>query len=500
MGTLPHFLDMARTHLKAALGLIFLSSSFLNGAAYQIYTQSANSLGYAHADMAALADDASTAWYNPAGMVNLCSPEVCIGGASFWIKEEFNGKVGVSSLPDLLAYEDGIVTTIPGMALQQPFRVPRAVSNTYPLFPSFNAVWPVHYYNLHFALGLAIDVPWGLETDYSYSSVRPYAAQTLIESLQINPSVAFGIGDLSFAVGYGREMLETKITSSVINTGAYLRLRGWENTYNLAVMYKFDRELTLGATFRPGLTHKISGNSSIFFSDGHATCHFKTPAVLTAGFKCDMSKRLSILGTVGYNLWSRVKSIEVDTGIPQVVVTPLFSNILAELIPSFLPIPPGADVSLQNILTLNSGKASIPIHGKDTVFLALGSKFIASDMWILKAGFGYDQSPIRPGTREFRIPDNDHYLFSVGARCIFNELAFADFGLEYIYTPKCGIKNNPILPVSIVPPELIITVGDVTEVIPLDSVVTVPPSQQGYTGSINSTALAFSLQIGIIFP
>ena len=54
---------MRKISLFTALTLF---SASLSGAAFQIYSQSANSLAYAHADMAALADDASTAWYNPA--------------------------------------------------------------------------------------------------------------------------------------------------------------------------------------------------------------------------------------------------------------------------------------------------------------------------------------------------------------------------------------------------------------------------------------------------
>lgn len=491
---------MVKTTLKLFLALLSLSSGSLSAAAFQIYSQSANSLGYAHADMAALADDASTAWYNPAGMTKLCSPEICFGGSFFWIKEEFNSKVGFGSLTDLLAYEDGILTTFPEQALFESFRAPRVVGNTFPIFPSFNAVLPLHYYDFHFAIGLAIDSPWGLESDYSYSHVRTYAEQTLIESLQINPSVAFGYRGFSFAVGYGRELLETKITASIINAGAYFRLRGWDNTYNLAFMYQVDPTLCVGATYRPGMTHHIKGNSSILFSDAEATCRFKTPGVLTAGFKYDISRCWSLVGTVGYNLWSQIKEIDIYTGIDQIDVEPASLAIFENFIPAFFPLPPDVKVKVDNIITLNTGVAKIEINGKDAVFLALGSKYVASDMWTLKMGFAYDQSPIRSGTRELRIPDNDHYLLSVGARCNFNEFVFADFGLEYIYTPKCGIQNNPILPVPAVPPTLTITEGAFSETVQLNQYIAVPKADHGFTGPINTTAMALSIQVGIIFP
>ena len=434
------------------------------------------------------------------GMTKLYSPEICFGGSFFWIKEEFNGKVGFSSFTDLLAYEDGILTTFPKLALSEPFRVPRAVGNTFPIFPSFNAVLPFHYNDFHFAIGLAIDAPWGLETDYSYSHVRTYAEQTLVESLQFNPSVAFGYQGLTFAVGYGRELLETKITTSMINSGAYFRLRGWDNTYNLAFMYQVDPTLCVGATYRPGMTHHIKGSANILFSAGDATCRFKTPAVLTVGFKYEVNSCWSLLGTIGYNLWSQVKKIEIFTGIDQVSVVPASLAVLESFIPAFFPIPPGATVKVNNPITLRTGVATVMIDGKDAVFLALGSKYVASDMWTLKMGFAYDQSPLRSGTRELRIPDNDHYLLSVGARCNFNEFVFADFGLEYIYTPKCGIHNNPVLPVPAVPATLTVTEGAFSETVPISQFITVPQSQQGFNGPINTTAMAIAIQVGIIFP
>ena len=497
---------MSRISFLTTLSLLSFSSAALSGAAFQIYSQSANSMGYAHSDMAALAADASTAWYNPAGMTKLCNPELCFGGSLFMIKEEFNSKVGFSSLTDLLVYEKGVITTIPAQSFEFPFRAERALGTTWPLFPSINVVYPIHYYDLHFAFGLAVDCPWGLETDYSYSHVSSYAEQTLIESVQINPSIAIGFGGLSFAVGYGREFLETKFTTAVINTGAYFKLNGWENTYNLAFLYEVDPTLTVGATYRPGITHRIKGSSSLMFNDASATCRFKTPGVLTGGFKYDISRRWSLLGTVGYNLWSQVKEIKILTGIPQIVVNPKFLGLINTLIQSLIPsppgpFPPGTTFSLQNVITLNTGEAIIHINGKDTLFLAIGSKYDASDMWTVKMGFAYDQSPIRSGSRELHIPDNDHYLFSVGARCNFNDCVFADIGLEYIFTPKCGIKNNPILPVSSVPATLAITLpgGEVID-LPINNQIMVPKADHGFSGPISTTAIAFGIQVGVIFP
>lgn len=215
-----------KVSLKALPLLTLLTSSAVESSAYQLWAQSANSVGYAHADMPALADDASTAWYNPAGMTRLCAPVVAFGGSFVTLRTEFNGSAGFSDLTDLIVYEEGKLITTLTDSLTEPFRVPRSVGNTAPSIGMLNAVIPMHINGIDIAFGLAIDAPWGLETDYRYSYVRTYAERTYIESIQINPSIAFRFGNLSVGAGYGSELMRAEFTASFVDYGAFIDLMG----------------------------------------------------------------------------------------------------------------------------------------------------------------------------------------------------------------------------------------------------------------------------------
>ncbi|MBX9705723.1 MAG: outer membrane protein transport protein, partial [Gammaproteobacteria bacterium] len=87
---------------KVLLGLGFVSSVAATGSAYasafQLSDQSAAQLGTAYAGGAAIADDASTEWYNPAGMVRINAPELSMGMTDIYTHIKFNGTVSGSAV------------------------------------------------------------------------------------------------------------------------------------------------------------------------------------------------------------------------------------------------------------------------------------------------------------------------------------------------------------------------------------------------------------------
>src|SRR5690348_5560566 len=79
---------MRRPILVAVLAAVCTPAS---AAFFQIAEQSASGIGNAFAGGAALAEDASTVWYNPAGMTRLTRPEVVAGGS--YIRPSFSADV-----------------------------------------------------------------------------------------------------------------------------------------------------------------------------------------------------------------------------------------------------------------------------------------------------------------------------------------------------------------------------------------------------------------------
>src|SRR2546427_10761962 len=77
-----------RSALLVALAAVSLPAS---AAFFQIAEQSASGIGNAFAGGAAIAEDASTVWYNPAGMTRLSRPEIVVGGS--YIRPSFTANV-----------------------------------------------------------------------------------------------------------------------------------------------------------------------------------------------------------------------------------------------------------------------------------------------------------------------------------------------------------------------------------------------------------------------
>lgn len=72
-----------RLALTAAVStVLFAAPTTLLAAGFYIQEQGASGLGRAYAGEAAIASDASTIYFNPAGMTRLESDEVQVGGAS----------------------------------------------------------------------------------------------------------------------------------------------------------------------------------------------------------------------------------------------------------------------------------------------------------------------------------------------------------------------------------------------------------------------------------
>lgn len=227
------------------------------------------------------------------------------------------------------------------------------------------------------------------------------------------------------------------------------------------------------------------------FDHGSAKLDLKTPGTLTVGGVWEVTPYWSLMGTIAYSSWNKVNRFDVFTGIDEVNPDFVIISLLDDLL--------GGAIDIENLVALDTTVATLNLNGKDTVFAAIGTKYQANDYWTLKAGFAYDQTPCSTSTRELRIPDNDRYHVALGARCDFNSTFRADIGIQYVYVPRTGIRNNPIIAVPAFPPTIGATIGSTTIEIPID-VVHVPPKSQGFNGNINSSAFVFAVQISMVLP
>src|SRR3989442_14105863 len=129
----------------SALGL--LAGSEAHAAAFALYEQGVSGLGNAYAGAAAVAEDATTVWWNPAGMARLGSGKhAAIAGSIIAPSTKFSDSASTAS--------PTTNTTLGGTGGD--------AGNT-ALVPSFFYVMDLNP-RMHFGVG--ISVPFGLKTEY----------------------------------------------------------------------------------------------------------------------------------------------------------------------------------------------------------------------------------------------------------------------------------------------------------------------------------------------
>lgn len=390
-----------------------------NASAFQIFVQSANSVGYAHADMAALADDASTAYYNPAGMTRLKRPEISVGATNVTLVQEFRSRV--TSPP--LSTPVGVPILNVSLSTIDSY-LPRTQGYWDDTAPNFHGVLPLTGAPFEATLGFSVVPTFALETDLFASIMTGYAEDTRVKCIAFNPSFAIKpFCGLSLGGGFSIQKCSNLYTSSILIFGIEAKLSSWQMTWNVGALYEFNDRTRFGITFRPKRTHFQQGRTQILGFDVHSKSDFVLPATVTAGFYHQLTCRTAILGTLGYTLWSQFKQVTVTSNLPE----ELTINAVFKL--DFLGVP----------------NVSIPFNWKNTFLIAIGANQWATDKWLIKGGFAFDKSPTYRATRELRIPDQDRYHFALGARYCVSDCWTFDFGYQYIYLPTARIQNNPFI-------------------------------------------------------
>src|SRR5262249_45418465 len=181
---------------RAVVAIVLAAASAPAWAAFfQLAAQSAEGRGNAFAGGAAIAEDASTVWYNPAGMTRLNGPQLIVGGS--YIRPSFDANVVSAS--------NVFGSTIGGGGGD-------AGANAF--VPNLYTTYPL---SKRLTLGAALNAPFGLVTDYESSwAGRYHALRSDIKTINFNFAGAFKFNDaLSVGVGVNRQRLQAELTQAV---------------------------------------------------------------------------------------------------------------------------------------------------------------------------------------------------------------------------------------------------------------------------------------------
>src|SRR3954469_26014532 len=149
---------------------------------FQLIEQNGTNLGNAYAGQAALGEDASTVFTNPAGMTRLKGTHLSLGGAVIQLGTSFTDTGSI-----------GPATYLRGLPV--PPQIPLGgdggeAGSTTPV-PSF---YLSHGFNERVFAGIGVSVPFGLKTDWDATWVgRFHAVTSDVKTININPSLAYKV-------------------------------------------------------------------------------------------------------------------------------------------------------------------------------------------------------------------------------------------------------------------------------------------------------------------
>jgi long-chain fatty acid transport protein len=402
------------------------ASGYASASGFQLLEQNASGIGNAFAGSAAVADNASTVYFNPAGMTQL---------------EGRNISAGVTAIDPTYNFNNGNSSSLNGLT--------NAGSGGN---AGHMAYLPNGYFsmalNKDLYLGLGIGAPFGLKTEYANPWVG--AAQSIsfeVKTLNINPSVAYRVNDtVSLGFGLDWQKLNAK----------YKRLAGTRT--NMVVAAGPVLASTTGVTNVLDISDDAWGwNAGVLFNVSPATkvgISYRSAIKYTATGTAAMSGDGSAAATVALNTLAGViggtsANVKADVKLPD---TWIFSashklndqwELLGDLSRTGWSSIPKIDIVYTSGTRSGSVGQTLNTDFRDAWRVAFGANYKYSDALKLKFGVAYDETPVKGAdTRMVSLPDNNRTWLSFGVQYLPAKGQTLDVGFSRLFIKDAPVNND----------------------------------------------------------
>lgn len=388
-----------------ALAIAPIMVSEASGAAFRLEEKSVKASGRAFAGAAAATDDTGIIAYNPAGMTELGTAQVGVGGYLIRPQVPLENAGSSMTVGGLGPFPVAGDQTSQGFSTQP-------TGYAYMAAPVMSDLW----------VSLAVTVPYGLKASYDTTAFSRYdSLKSELAVLDISPAVAFRVNDMiSIGGGLDIQHVTATLTNALPNpldpmgpspaSDGLLNLnaKNWGLGFNLGVHLRPTDRLDIGLTYRYGVHHDLSGTAITQFGGGEtsmgAQARLNLPEIYSLGISYRATDTVTLLATIDYAGWDSFKELRVhfadDT---EAVTTENFRN---------------------------SWSAS------------LGADIQVSERLAVRAGGQYDETPTVDAYRSTRIPDPDRIWGTVGLTYnLSNHLAV---DMSYAHEFKSHVPVNRV--------------------------------------------------------
>ena len=419
-------------------GILLAMSANIQASGFYIIEHSASGMGNAFAGGAASAEDASTVYFNPAGMTNLAGSQMVAAGHI--IVPAFDYSDGGSYVNPQLTGGMPIAGSLPGK--NSDGGETAFVPNLY-ISSQLNDSW--------FA-GIGINAPFGLTTEYDDDWVgRYHALKSELKTININPSIAYKVND-RFSIGGGLNVqyIDATLTNAVdfgtvclgiemqgyipggTCTGAgVLPLQAdgkaevsgsdWSFGFNLGALINLTDTTRLGLSYRSKIEQDLEGNAEFnvpdnfqaildmglpLFSDTGVTAGVELPEMAAISIFSQITPSLALMADATYTKWSRFEELRISYDNP------------------------------------NQPDTVQPENWDDSMRYSIGASYRYNDKMIFRFGGAYDETPIsKTEDRTPRIPDNDRTWLTLGLGYQFSDTMSMDVGYAHLFIDDTDINS-----------------------------------------------------------
>ncbi|MEN9867282.1 MAG: hypothetical protein RL748_2872 [Pseudomonadota bacterium] len=413
--------NVAKSLMLFAGTAMLADASFASG--YGFAAQSASNLGLANSGGAA-AQDATTIFYNPAGLSRL--PGVQASGV-FNYQKQNNSFADTGSLTVLGAPSGG----------NNGGNFSRSVAEPHAFFS--------YQFNDKVTFGMGIFIPYQLHTKYQDGWAGRYqSTESKIQTRTFNPSLAYKMNEIiTFGAGISAQYFDATVAKGLdLGSGSIAQINAnpnlpaankaaiiaairnglgtnpslydgafsvsgddWAWGVNVGLLLTLSEDTRLGLAYRSSIKHTVHGKTAFVVPTSIGTIPAAGPTIL-AGLNAalqptDATLPIETPDTMSVNLYHRINPQWAVTGDYTLTKT----SRLQELRVSLAGAP-------DNV---------IAARWRDSSRFSFGGMYQPDAKWTFSAGIAREQASQRDDTERLAsIPDGDKTWFSFGVRHAFD--------------------------------------------------------------------------------
>ncbi|MGF1842678.1 outer membrane protein transport protein [Vibrio clamense] len=387
-----------KTLLSLAVAFSLASvSSATNAAGFQLAEYSATGLGRAYAGEAAMADNASAQWRNPAMLTYLEGTQISTGA------------IYVNPNIDVDGTSAGSIK-----AESHDFAHDAIIPNLY----------ISHKYNDQFAVGVALSTNYGMETDLGTDFAGAnHGNEASVISKELNLNVAYQLNE-QVSVGGGVRYVIAEGSFGAVSTenslipvpaGTTLKYmegddKAW--AWQIGTAWQINDEHRIGFAYKSEVALTLEGHAEGFgfnpanpAAKKNGSMELALPATAELASFHQLTEKVAVHASLNWTDWSSFEKLVAD-----------------------FPGENSVEIKKEN--------------WKDNYRFAIGSTYQATPKLALRTGVAYDTSAVDEADRTATIPETDRTWLSVGASYQWSNQLSLDAGYTYILAKDADMHED----------------------------------------------------------